>query len=108
MFVFFSSRRRHPRFDCDWSSDVCSSDLTFRSSPIPLPSDETHRRRSLRSHAWREPRGAPPEGLGGDCRGARIVQPPLVQDRSEERRVGEKSRTRWAAVHLKKKKPSST
>src|SRR2546430_4898019 len=28
LFVFFfSSRRRHTRFDCDWSSDVCSSDL---------------------------------------------------------------------------------
>src|SRR5256886_17324735 len=26
--VFFSSRRRHTIFDCDWSSDVCSSDLT--------------------------------------------------------------------------------
>src|SRR2546430_8975639 len=24
--AFFSSRRRHTRFDCDWSSDVCSSD----------------------------------------------------------------------------------
>src|SRR2546427_8895559 len=24
---FFSSRRRHTRFYCDWSSDVCSSDL---------------------------------------------------------------------------------
>src|SRR5688572_1613100 len=27
---FFSSRRRHTRFDCDWSSDVCSSDLHAR------------------------------------------------------------------------------
>src|SRR2546430_9488247 len=27
MGFFFSSRRRHTRFDCDWSSDVCSSDL---------------------------------------------------------------------------------
>src|SRR5580698_11391147 len=28
MFVFFfSSRRRHTRLTCDWSSDVCSSDL---------------------------------------------------------------------------------
>src|SRR6266478_7887376 len=27
---FFSSRRRHTRFDCDWSSDVCSSDLFVR------------------------------------------------------------------------------
>src|SRR5260370_18334854 len=25
---FFSSRRRHTRFKCDWSSDVCSSDFT--------------------------------------------------------------------------------
>src|SRR3989475_10702994 len=29
-FFFFSSRRRHTRFDCDWSSDVCSSDLGNR------------------------------------------------------------------------------
>src|SRR6266480_6445866 len=28
IFVFFfSSRRRHTRLTCDWSSDVCSSDL---------------------------------------------------------------------------------
>src|SRR5688572_31829830 len=27
MIFFFSSGRRHTRFDCDWSSDVCSSDL---------------------------------------------------------------------------------
>src|SRR5882762_6550371 len=26
---FFSSRRRHTRFKCDWSSDVCSSDLWY-------------------------------------------------------------------------------
>src|SRR2546430_4376458 len=31
-FFFFSSRRRHTRFDCDWSSDVCSSDLPQRSA----------------------------------------------------------------------------
>src|SRR5438270_11778313 len=28
VLFFFSSRRRHTRFDCDWSSDVCSSDLS--------------------------------------------------------------------------------
>src|SRR2546430_9671647 len=32
LFFFFSSRRRHTRFDCDWSSDVCSSDL---GAPLP-------------------------------------------------------------------------
>src|SRR5690625_5967341 len=26
-FFFFSSRRRHTSWPCDWSSDVCSSDL---------------------------------------------------------------------------------
>src|SRR5688572_30907251 len=31
LLFFFSSRRRHTRFDCDWSSDVCSSDLSPRS-----------------------------------------------------------------------------
>src|SRR5437588_6402331 len=29
-FFFFSSRRRHTRSLCDWSSDVCSSDLLIR------------------------------------------------------------------------------
>src|SRR5256886_13362706 len=41
IFFFFSSRRRHTRFDCDWSSDVCSSDLRTASlSPRvgPAPS----------------------------------------------------------------------
>src|SRR5688572_31019045 len=34
IFFFFSSRRRHTRFDCDWSSDVCSSDLGRGMEPI--------------------------------------------------------------------------
>src|SRR5256886_933841 len=45
VFFFFSSRRRHTRFDCDWSSDVCSSDLdprrvaaAVRRPRAPLPS----------------------------------------------------------------------
>src|SRR4030066_1570666 len=32
-FFFFSSRRRHTRFKCDWSSDVCSSDLHLLCAP---------------------------------------------------------------------------
>src|SRR5256886_3037568 len=32
---FFSSRRRHTRFDCDWSSDVCSSDLYVWNIVLP-------------------------------------------------------------------------
>src|SRR5690606_40211216 len=33
-FFFFSSRRRHTRFSRDWSSDVCSSDLTTNPSLV--------------------------------------------------------------------------
>src|SRR3989344_4812148 len=49
---FFSSRRRHTRLTCDWSSDVCSSDLKgcVRTQPLrpltlwlhPAPSSLTH------------------------------------------------------------------
>src|SRR2546427_6695235 len=39
-FFFFSSRRRHTRFDCDWSSDVCSSDLQHFSIPLKELTEE--------------------------------------------------------------------
>src|SRR2546430_10682712 len=35
LLMFISSRRRHTRFDCDWSSDVCSSDLP--ATPLMAP-----------------------------------------------------------------------
>src|SRR5437762_9209123 len=35
-FFFFSSRRRHTRYIGDWSSDVCSSDLTPQRRGQPL------------------------------------------------------------------------
>src|SRR6266436_7580418 len=31
-FFFFSSRRRHTRCSRDWSSDVCSSDLSYHNA----------------------------------------------------------------------------
>src|SRR3712207_6803950 len=46
LFFFFSSRRRHTRYWRDWSSDVCSSDLTSSRSkdeyPFPLYSLFVH------------------------------------------------------------------
>src|SRR2546429_7254444 len=33
-FFFFSSRRRHTRCSRDWSSDVCSSDLSIRNVDV--------------------------------------------------------------------------
>src|SRR4051812_49923762 len=40
-FFFFSSRRRHTRLTCDWSSVVCSSDLdeAFEAGPEELLTD---------------------------------------------------------------------
>src|SRR2546429_10020302 len=42
-FFFFSSRRRHTRCSRDWSSDVCSSDLSTKARP----SSATWRRRDM-------------------------------------------------------------
>src|SRR6266478_1310482 len=45
LIFFFSSRRRHTIFDCDWSSDVCSSDLL-------LPFDRLQAASLLSSFYW--------------------------------------------------------
>src|SRR5256886_4277897 len=66
---FFSSRRRHTRFDCDWSSDVCSSDLA----------GPAHRSGAGGPAAYR-----PRLHLQGDRQGA--VH--LGQDRGESRVLG--------------------
>src|SRR5205085_606672 len=67
-FFFFSSRRRHTRFDCDWSSDVCSSDLcarrggaglvssAFRSPAQPRRAQRSGRAARRRSACARAPR----------------------------------------------------
>src|SRR5256886_30809 len=44
---FFSSRRRHTRFDCDWSSDVCSSDLVPVTVELPLSNDPVLRSKQV-------------------------------------------------------------
>src|SRR5690606_40725316 len=72
IFFFFSSRRRHTSFSRDWSSDVCSSDLTtprtwtakceVSSCPVTVPA-------------------------------------PIRCARSEERRVGKECRSRWSRYH---------
>src|SRR5438309_3288687 len=40
-FFFFSSRRRHTRWNCDWSSDVCSSDLPAGKELAYIPTSES-------------------------------------------------------------------
>src|SRR5215204_7533575 len=39
VFFFFSSRRRHTISLCDWSSDVCSSDLSLVSRSMQGPEE---------------------------------------------------------------------
>src|SRR3954464_16101562 len=45
---FFSSRRRHTRLSCDWSSDVCSSDRSEEHTS-ELQSHDNLVRRIIRS-----------------------------------------------------------
>src|SRR2546430_3437833 len=94
---FFSSRRRHTIFDCDWSSDVCSSDLGLASAS----EKKLTRARSLlfqraeflaqpvvEQHLFVVPRiGAVDRQLQHEIQ------------RSEERRVGKECRSRWSPYH---------
>src|SRR5256886_11963916 len=92
---FFSSRRRHTRFDCDWSSDVCSSDLKYRVSPLTAFLLRTMGLVKVRYFSQ-------PNLLAG-----RRLVPEFFQEqvsgaalgRSEERRVGKECRSRWSPYH---------
>src|SRR5699024_11803503 len=96
-----SSRRRHTRSKRDWSSDVCSSDLTFYMNPDGTPKGgrtcQGYRDDSFwaRGQAW---------GVYGSAIGYTYTHDATFLDvfrkaldfylsRSEERRVGEEVRT---------------
>src|SRR5256885_7098889 len=51
LVFFFSSRRRHTRLQGDWSSDVCSSDLTRGQR---LPRSRTVAPQTVPGPLWRE------------------------------------------------------
>src|SRR5690606_40608527 len=92
---FFSSRRRHTRFSRDWSSDVCSSDLTYvrfhvrysvlvgmiclkdrdDGAPVLVDDEVTH--------------------LGTGDHFSEFLKRRIVE-RSEERRVGKECGSRWS------------
>src|SRR5260221_7715879 len=97
VLFFFSSRRRHTRSLCDWSSDVCSSDLA-----------------DLRLSAGAEAQVSVAEALDSpryfavlDRLDQLIAAPPGTylagraagKARSEERRVGKECRSRWSPYH---------
>src|SRR5690242_21676712 len=104
-YFFFSSRRRHTRLTCDWSSDVCSSDL------LSIPG-------SVGSFSGGSSANYKIDGVNGSgsapavpgCTPNSSTQVPAVGvsngtsatvvdggTRSEERRVGKEGRSRrWA------------
>src|SRR5438270_13849553 len=84
---FFSSRRRHTRFDCDWSSDVCSSDLTSAVTSLAFSPDG----KVLASACG----GTGVPGSAGENQ-VRLWDVANGQERSEERRVGKEWRGRGA------------
>src|SRR2546430_8950724 len=93
---FFSSRRRHTRFDCDWSSDVCSSDLI--APPVHVAGmPALQRLQHLAILAEIHVVG----NLGGviDVHDVDVHGVLLVGGRSEERRVGKECRSRWSPYH---------
>src|SRR5260221_7477694 len=97
-FFFFSSRRRHTRSLCDWSSDVCSSDLAHEvflgqfvrgmhkwGSSVMVVLVFLHMGRTFLFGAYKYPREL--NWVIG------------VVLRSEERRVGKECRSRWSPYH---------
>src|SRR5256886_8319713 len=97
-FFFFSSRRRHTRFDCDWSSDVCSSDLRNRVGPMLLIDPvaiSIHFGEIPHNFIYRAPRKASEWQLHYFA----STDLGIAHTRSEERRVGKECRSRWSPYH---------
>src|SRR5260370_11486824 len=101
---FFSSRRRHTIFKCDWSSDVYSSDLGPKNRAVltlPPPTSGNSNlaislaiagvlQYALDIHPLTN------VAVIADTPNGRVLFVPL---RSEERRVGKECRSRWSPYH---------
>src|SRR5690606_40003801 len=96
---FFSSRRRHTRFSRDWSSDVCSSDLSWEKGGKQSKLSFDHRRPTASPTGTSgTPPHRPPNSTRQYCRRSlRTQHRPTKLGRSEERRVGKDCSARWAA-----------
>src|SRR5690554_6965133 len=97
IIFFFSSRRRHTRCGRDWSSDVCSSDLTYTNFDIGLRGLWTTRTIIIFTLLT---------GIFfifvADKASIRKIEKWYF--RSEERRVGKECRFWWSRYHYKRKK----
>src|SRR5438477_12343186 len=86
-FFFFSSRRRHTRLTCDWSSDVCSSDLSLEVHLLDY-NGNLYGRNCIVEFVQRL---RPEQTFPG------------IDDRSEERRVGKECRSGLPSYQKMKK-----
>src|SRR5207249_6789225 len=97
-FFFFSSRRRHTRSKRDWSSDVCSSDLT-----AALPAGAAlvaglpcaNRADAAETITQTHTNDCIPRLYHGVSLGWRDTTVTCTNGRSEERRVGKECRDGW-------------
>src|SRR5207237_6369259 len=89
---FFSSRRRHTRFKCDWSSDVCSSDLSRKSTADIVIKYNQVQLMTMSAVDFLD------QWFETD------VLKATMSARSEERRVGKECRSRWGGDQRKRKR----
>src|SRR2546430_11822877 len=94
--LFLSSRRRHTVFDCDWSSDVSTSNLTPATRQPQRDKRKQHREQQEADHCAERPVGD--EKVRAVVSGAETLLI-VALNRSEERRVGKECRSRWSPYH---------
>src|SRR5262245_64964664 len=104
-FFFFSSRRRHTRCLSDWSSDVCSSDLTVEQSGVQWRKVEGRSNEvEVPGCSWAP---TPPSWTRRTAFSSRPSSGTSSRrgSRSEERRVGKECRSRgWRVKEAEMKK----
>src|SRR3712207_7629430 len=95
--LFFSNRRLHTRYWRDWSSDVCSSDLTARDLKTMLREVVIAGTGKRAQVAGYDVAGKTGTAWKFDERLKKVNSAKYV--RSEERRVGKECRSRWSPYH---------
>ena len=78
-FFFFKQKTAYEIKECDWSSDVCSSDLQKNTCIFKISYDEER---------WYKSKNV-----------LKKLYPHFGSYRSEERRVGKECRSRWSPYH---------
>ena len=104
-FFFFKQKTAYEIKECDWSSDVCSSDLTnilmtegCRGEGGFLLNKDGGRFLADYDDSVKAMEVAPRDIVSRNIR-KEIQKGKGIEDRSEERRVGKECRSRWSPYH---------